>query len=62
MRDRESKFARCRFSFNAASIELLGLHHEEHTGAAHEYTYNEVLQVRYRIGLMDNVESRFART
>ena len=27
-----------------------------------EYTYNEVLQVRYRIGLMDNVESRFART
>ena len=27
-----------------------------------EYTFNEVSQARYRIGLMDNVESRFART
>ena len=36
MRDCESKFARCRSFFNAASKEPLGLHHEEHTGAAHK--------------------------
>ena len=34
----ESKFARCRFVFflSAANKEPIGVHYEEHTGAAHK--------------------------